>query len=39
MLKADSASLRASRLAMCALTENVLTTGLTLLGVPVPARM
>jgi len=39
VLKADSASLRASRLAMCALTENVLTTGLTLLGVPVPARM
>jgi arginyl-tRNA synthetase len=39
VLKADSASLRASRLALCALTENVLTTGLGLLGVPVPARM
>jgi arginyl-tRNA synthetase len=39
VLKADSAPLRASRLALCALTENVLATGLDLLGVPVPARM
>ncbi len=39
VLKADSAALRASRLALCALTENVLTTGLGLLGVPVPDRM
>lgn len=30
---------RASRLALCALTLNVLTTGLDLLGVPVPERM
>jgi arginyl-tRNA synthetase len=39
VLKADSAALRASRLALCALTENALTTGLGLLGVPVPDRM
>jgi arginyl-tRNA synthetase len=39
VLKADSAALRASRLALCALTENVLATGLSLLGVPVPPRM
>jgi arginyl-tRNA synthetase len=39
VLKAEPASLRASRLALCALTHNVLTTGLDLLGVPVPERM
>ncbi len=39
VLKAESASLRASRLALCALTHDVLTTGLGLLGVPVPDRM
>jgi arginyl-tRNA synthetase len=39
VLKAESASLRASRLALCALTHDVLTTGLGLLGVPVPERM
>jgi arginyl-tRNA synthetase len=39
VLKAESASLRASRLALCALTHEVLTTGLGLLGVPVPERM
>ena len=39
VLKAESASLRASRLALCALTDDVLTTGLGLLGVPVPERM
>jgi arginyl-tRNA synthetase len=39
VLKAESESLRASRLALCALTEDVLTMGLGLLGVPVPERM
>jgi len=39
VLKATPASLRASRLALCALTHDVLTTGLGLLGVPVPERM
>jgi arginyl-tRNA synthetase len=39
VLKAEPASLRASRLALCALTHDVLTTGLGLLGVPVPHRM
>jgi arginyl-tRNA synthetase len=39
VLKAEPASLRASRLALCALTLRVLTTGLGLLGVPVPERM
>jgi len=39
VLKAEPASLRASRLALCALTLDVLTMGLTLLGVPIPARM
>jgi arginyl-tRNA synthetase len=39
VLKAEPASLRASRLALCALTLRVLATGLGLLGVPVPERM
>jgi arginyl-tRNA synthetase len=39
VLKAEPESLRASRLALCALTRDVLTTGLGLLGVPVPERM
>jgi arginyl-tRNA synthetase len=39
VLKAEPESLRASRLALCALTLDVLTLGLTLLGVPIPARM
>jgi arginyl-tRNA synthetase len=39
VLKADSPGLRASRLALCALTLRVLTAGLGLLGVPVPERM
>jgi arginyl-tRNA synthetase len=39
VLKAESAALRTSRLALCALTHDVLTTGLGLLGVPVPERM
>jgi arginyl-tRNA synthetase len=39
VLKAEPASLRASRLALCALTLDVLTLGLTLLGVPIPDRM
>ncbi len=39
VLKAEPASLQASRLALCALTHDVLTTGLGLLGVPVPDRM
>jgi arginyl-tRNA synthetase len=39
VLKAQTSSLRASRLALCALTHDVLTTGLELLGVPVPERM
>ena len=39
VLKAEPASLRASRLALCALTLGALTLGLTLLGVPIPDRM
>ncbi|HJY55403.1 MAG TPA: arginine--tRNA ligase [Streptosporangiaceae bacterium] len=39
VLKAEPASLRAARLALCALTLTVLSTGLGLLGVPVPDRM
>jgi arginyl-tRNA synthetase len=39
VLKAEPAELRASRLALCALTLQVLTAGLSLLGVPVPDRM
>jgi arginyl-tRNA synthetase len=39
VLKAEPASLRARRLALCALTLRVLTTGLDLLGVPVPEQM
>jgi arginyl-tRNA synthetase len=39
VLKAEPESLRASRLALCALTLRVLTEGLGLLGVPVPERM
>ncbi len=39
VLKAEPESLRASRLALCALTLGVLTRGLDLLGVPVPERM
>jgi arginyl-tRNA synthetase len=39
VLKAESGSLRASRLALCALTLDVLTMGLGLLGVPVLDRM
>jgi arginyl-tRNA synthetase len=39
VLKAEPASLRASRLALCALTLQVLVAGLGLLGVPVPDRM
>src|SRR5580658_2067405 len=39
VLKAEPESLRAARLALCALTLRVLTTGLGLLGVPVPHRM
>ena len=39
VLKAEPAELRASRLALCALTLRVLSTGLDLLGVPVPERM
>jgi arginyl-tRNA synthetase len=39
VLKAEPADLRASRLALCALTLRVLSTGLGLLGVPVPERM
>jgi arginyl-tRNA synthetase len=39
VLKAEPASLRASRLALCALTLDALTLGLTLLGVPIPERM
>jgi arginyl-tRNA synthetase len=39
VLKAEPESLRASRLALCALTLRVLTTGLGLLGVPVPEQM
>ncbi len=39
VLKAEPESLRVSRLALCALTLDVLTKGLDLLGVPVPERM
>jgi arginyl-tRNA synthetase len=39
VLKAESESLRVSRLALCALTLDVLASGLGLLGVPVPERM
>jgi arginyl-tRNA synthetase len=39
VLKAESAALRVSRLALCALTLDVLALGLNLLGVPVPERM
>jgi arginyl-tRNA synthetase len=39
VLKAEPESLRASRLALCALTLRVLTEGLGLLGVPVPDQM
>ena len=39
VLKAEPESLRVSRLALCALTLDVLTMGLDLLGVPVPERM
>jgi arginyl-tRNA synthetase len=39
VLKAEPSSLRASRLALCALTHNVLSTGLGLLGMPMPERM
>jgi arginyl-tRNA synthetase len=39
VLKAESESLRVSRLALCVLTLDVLTKGLGLLGVPIPDRM
>ena len=39
VLKAEPESLRVSRLALCALTLDVLTMGLGLLGVPIPERM
>ena len=39
VLKAEPESLRVSRLALCALTLDVLTMGLDLIGVPVPERM
>jgi arginyl-tRNA synthetase len=39
VLKAEPTALRASRLALCALTLRVLTAGLDLLGVPVPEQM
>jgi len=39
VLKAEPESLRAGRLALCALTLRVLSTGLDLLGVPAPERM
>ena len=39
VLKAESESLRIGRLALCALTLDVLACGLGLLGVPVPERM
>jgi len=39
VLKAEPESLRARRLALCALTLRVLTEGLGLLGVPVPEQM
>ncbi|MGB6579493.1 MAG: arginine--tRNA ligase [Streptosporangiaceae bacterium] len=39
VLKAEPEPLRVSRLALCALTLDVLTKGLGLLGVPIPERM
>ena len=39
VLKAEPETVRASRLALCALTLRVLVAGLDLLGVPVPERM
>jgi len=39
VLKAEDEAVRASRLALCALTLRVLLAGLDLLGVPVPERM
>jgi len=39
VLKAEPESLRVGRLALCALTLDVLTKGLNLLGVPAPERM
>jgi arginyl-tRNA synthetase len=39
VLKAEPETLRAQRLALCALTLRVLTAGLGLLGVPVPEQM
>ena len=39
VLKADDEQIRQSRLALCAATLQVLTTGLGLLGVPLPDRM
>jgi arginyl-tRNA synthetase len=39
VLKADTEQTRQSRLALCAAVHRVLTTGLGLLGVPVPDRM
>ena len=39
VLKADNTATRESRLALCAATLRVLTTGLGLLGVPLPERM
>ncbi|MGN6679251.1 MAG: arginine--tRNA ligase [Streptosporangiaceae bacterium] len=39
VLKAGSAEVKNSRLALCALTLKVLLTGLDLLGIPVPERM
>jgi arginyl-tRNA synthetase len=39
VLKAEPESVRAARLALCALTLGVLSAGLGLLGVPVPERM
>jgi arginyl-tRNA synthetase len=39
VLKAEPEALRESRLALCALTLDVLTSGLGLLGVPIPERM
>jgi arginyl-tRNA synthetase len=39
VLKADDEETRQSRLALCAATLRVLTTGLSLLGVPIPERM
>ncbi len=39
VLRAETEALRAGRLALCALTLDVLSMGLDLLGVPVPGRM